>query len=148
MVMLIEQSEQSTAPSNLEKIEKSQRSIYGQSDRIMHNIQLKKLMNVYSDRHKETPDKLMPNLAASDAVKCNGTQKGDVAVSHENLIANVTVGSPEINFYPFDVFDKLWLKHPLEVEEEHTYVFNFFRWFGNFNWDLIHTIRHMQRGRV
>nr|KAJ0203404.1 hypothetical protein LSAT_V11C500293260 [Lactuca sativa] len=41
----------------------------------MHNIQLKKLMNVYCDRHKEIPGELMPNLAASDAVKYNGTRK-------------------------------------------------------------------------
>ncbi|KAL7601840.1 hypothetical protein Lser_V15G26857 [Lactuca serriola] len=29
--------------------------------------------------------------------------KGDVAVSYENLIAKVAVGSLEINFYPLDV---------------------------------------------
>nr|KAJ0205679.1 hypothetical protein LSAT_V11C500293270 [Lactuca sativa] len=55
--------------------------------------------------------------------KRHALSKGDVAVSHENLIASVAVGSLEINFYPFDVF-------------------------GNFYWDLIHTVQHMQRGGI
>ncbi|KAL7601841.1 hypothetical protein Lser_V15G26855 [Lactuca serriola] len=53
----------------------------------MHNIQLKKLMNVYCDRHKEIPGELMPNLAASDAVKYNGTRKDSKdGPAHPNII--------------------------------------------------------------